>query len=223
MKHRDNDGDGNGGGEGVHHTPSLRVPASSVFAALISVRRQRTELAHVKEASECSARALLARGGCIADTALQEAAQSVAEANSEYDRRAAALEENVRSGLLYMHALLREELRERERRAEIEGASCRREVLMATVRRRLRLLNLLAQGRSVAVSITPDDAAPPPWLLGVRLGQQVSRSSSSSSSSRVVVICERWTVANAALELEYAQASQSADAPSLELTAYVLA
>ena len=90
---------------------------------------------------------------------------------------------------------------------------------MATVRRRLRLLNLLAQGRSVAVSITPDDAAPPPWLLGVRLGQQVS----SSSSSRVVVIYERWTVANAALELEYAQASQSADATSLEVTAYVLA
>jgi hypothetical protein len=190
---------------------------SPVSAALASVRRERAalsrQLALVAEdgrilwATSQAARLRRLKSGQPLEGEAREATR-LAQLHSD---QISALEQDVRGELLYMHALLREELEESERRAALEAAGCSRRLLVGAARQRLQLLAVFGE-EEAGIRLVPHPAPHPAGGPGSGSGHSVAvpvRSAPVTASAQAAVITERWTVTNPTLDAALASALES--------------
>ena len=192
-------------------SPATSGTSAPIPATLASVRRQRAALSRQL--------ALISEGHrlCPLGTKLQrlrscqplarEAAVATRVAQLLSDQ-IVALEQDVRGELLYMHALLCEELREHERKTEREAAKFRRRLLVGAARKRLQLLALFGE-EEAGVRLLPHSILLPAGTDGH--GGVASRSiavpmptiadSGRIQAAMAAVVVERWNVMNPTLEM----------------------
>ena len=200
-------------------SPATSGASAPIPATLASVRRQRAALSRQL--------ALISEGHrlCPLGTKLQrlrschplagEAAVATRVAQLLSDQLV-ALEQDARGELLYMHALLCEELREHELKTEREAAKFRRRLLVGAARKRLQLLSLFGE-EEAGIRLIPHSILLPADTDGN--GGVASRSIAvpvptiaDSGRIQAAVVVERWNVTNPTLEMALVASCEAAGA-----------